>query len=490
MIHALAAIVPIATVVACSLGLDEGLIGAQQDGGASEGGPIDEGGSGDAGGDGATDGAHQQTGACSKDTDCKSALKCVTGGHCDPIVHVCSYDVCVQSMACNAAVCDSTGNSCSVPTTYGFHASSFKVTSGGVGCGNANRCFAAAYPFVFVGTTSGVVAYNVADPSSSSPSAVPITGLPFVPAHVRGNGRRIFFVASPVGGGNNTHVAIAWLDVPGDPFAQSFNAQTVFLSYSQGSFNQAFPAANGALFLVSNDSSKAFPTALFAPPVPDGSGLGFFPSPGVAAGASVVGASGTRLVTSHWDGNAYMTSFSFENGAGTSNAQNAGEQTASAMGEVYAQGFTTSASDGSILWSAPVANTPDGGSFTETAARMTWLVADAKATTFDAGTHVDIETYSPPVYFGAPVAGPAAALDAKTAVVIAGAKEDPLRQVSVQIASRAQTPASIVPNKRYVLPVDVNAVGVATSNGFAYVLAADDPTNQTATVHVFAPGCQ
>ena len=50
-------------------------------------------------------------------------------------------------------------------------------------------------------------------------------------------------------------------------------------------------------------------------------------------------------------------------------------------------------------------------------------------------------------------------------------------------------PASLLPGRRYVLPVDVNHVGAAASGAFAYALAADDMMNQSATVHVFAPSC-
>ena len=43
--------------------------------------------------------------------------------------------------------------------------------------------------------------------------------------------------------------------------------------------------------------------------------------------------------------------------------------------------------------------------------------------------------------------------------------------------------------KRFSLPVNVTNAAARGANGYGYVLAQDDPLNQTATVHVFAPGC-
>ncbi len=478
-------------VAGCSLGLDASLIGAGTDGGTAggDGSPDDGAGGGDGNGDHATQ--LPPPGFCNQDSDCKITSACVKTTHCDLAIHLCAVDVCPVA-SCQSAACDTMANTCSVPASFGFHASSFKVTTGGVGCGgNPSRCFAAAYPFVFVGTTNGVVAYQVGDPANSAPPVVPVGGVPFLPSRIVASGRRIYFIGNVVGSGPTYHLAIASLDVPQNPFVTAFSAKTVFVGYPQPSVPEVFPSSDGAIFLVHPDSAKAWPTVLVNAPIQDSTSISLLASPGIAMGASVQAASGARLVTYHWANvtSGYLASFSFENGAGTSNAQNAGEVTATDMGTVYPQGFFAQGGDGSLLWAAPVTNTPDGGTFNTAVARMTWLVADAKATAFTETVKIDVETYQPPIGYGSSVAGPMAWIDANTALVIAAAKQDPTKQASVQVASRTMLPASLLPGRRYVLPVDVNSVGAASSGTYAYALAADDMMNQSATVHIFAPQC-
>jgi hypothetical protein len=473
----------------CSLGLDASLIGA--DGGALVDGstpPVDG-----VAPDALIDGAPPKPdpGACAQDSDCKSTSACVKAAHCDPDSKLCVYDVCT-SQACQASSCDTQGTTCSVPAAYNFHATSFKVVLGGVGCGSPSRCFAAAYPFVFVGTTNGVIAYQVGDPTNSAPPPVPVTGLPFLPQHIVANGRRVYFIGNVVGSGPSYHLAIAWLDVPGNPFITAFAAKTSFVTYPRDVVSNAFAGTAGGLFLEYGDAAKAFPSVLLSAPIVDSSSIALFPTPGIATNASIVAASGSRFITYRWDGSntGYNALFSFENGAGTANAQNGGEQQATAMGEVYPQGFFATGAGGSVLWSAPQVIVPDGGPATTISARMTWLVADAKATTFDESAHVDVEPYSNPNNgYGISAAGPMAVMDPKTALVLAASKDN-LQQTSVQVASRALTPPALLAGRRYVLPVDVYHSAAAASGGFGYVLVQDDQLNQSATVHVFAPACQ
>jgi hypothetical protein len=278
--------------------------------------------------------------------------------------------------------------------------------------------------------------------------------------------------------------------VPQDPFLPEFNATTVFVGYGQPSWSYLFPAVTGSAFLLNGDSTQAYPTVLLTAPVADSSTLALSPSPDIAAGASPVAASGSRIVTFHYLGDpSYLAAFSFETGAGTSSAQNSGEQMTTAMGQTGPQGYVAQGPDGSLLWDAPTVSLPDGGPDTTVTSRMAWILASATATTFDASVHVDVESYAAmPPGFGAAVAGPMAWIDTNTVLVTAAAPED-TAQTSVQIASRAMTPPSIVAAHRYVVPVDVGHIGAASSNGFGYVLVQDDPMNATATVHVFAPTC-
>lgn len=94
-------------------------------------------------------------------------------------------------------------------------------------CGRyANGCFGAVYPFFFVGTTAGMRAYQVSDITSSAPPLTTLNGVPFLPAAVVTNGRRIFFLSAVTGLYAPYTLSIAWLDVPSDPTTATLVAQS------------------------------------------------------------------------------------------------------------------------------------------------------------------------------------------------------------------------------------------------------------------------
>jgi hypothetical protein len=308
-----------------------------------------------------------------------------------------------------------------------------------------------------------------------------------LPASIIGVGARVYFVGTLQGAAPPYKLPIAWLDVPSDPRATTLPARTVLQSFGEASIAQTFAGPNGALFLVNGNATKFFPGALVVPPLDDLATVGLFPSAGIANGAGPVSASGSRLVLYRWsnDSGVFNTSFSFETGAGTGNAQSTAETAVTAaIGPTYSQPTFAQGADGSVVWTTPTAVLVDGGDAQIKSARVAWIVADASATTFDATAHVDIETYAPPLTWGTSVAGPLAVLDNATALVLAAAP-GVQGQTSVQVAKKS--PPSLVPNKRYVVPVGVTQVGAAASNGFGYVLAAD--STESATIHVFAPAC-
>src|SRR5450432_2737983 len=104
-----------------------------------------------------------------------------------------------------------------VATAYNFHAGNFHVSLGSAGCGGggggARRCFAAVYPFVFIGTTNGVVAYPVDNPTNGTPVSIPVAGLPFFPTFVVTSGTTIYFVGAVAGTGPDYKIPIASLAV-------------------------------------------------------------------------------------------------------------------------------------------------------------------------------------------------------------------------------------------------------------------------------------
>jgi hypothetical protein len=458
---------------ACSLGLDPSLIPGSD---AS----IVEGGK-DAGVDA------PNPVQCKADPDCKSTNGCLTG-KCDTTRNQCVYTLCPAN-ACSASVCG-TGNQCSAPSTYGFHAGTFHVSLGNIGCGGggpgARRCFAAVYPFVFVGTTNGVVAYPVEDPTNTAPTSIPVAGLPFFPSFIVSSGTTVYFVGAVAGTGPDYKIPIATLDVPTDPTISEMSASTVFDTLQVTSVEIVVPDATGGIYLVHADAPNSYPSARIAAPLKDLDSLSFQQNAGFPANSAVAAASGTRLVTFRQD-NGYPADsyFSIETGAATSGAQNLGEQdTIPTMGQSQAPDYLAQSPTGGILWSAAAVTIPDGGAGQTVSARLAWVLDDDNATKFDATTHVDVSTYNI-VGLGADLPGPVAWLDDNTAIVISAPPAN-TAQALVQIASRNGTPA-VVANRSFQLAFHPSQLAVAGSNGFGYVLTPDQTAG--ANVHVFGTTC-
>jgi hypothetical protein len=374
------------------------------------------------------------------------------------------------------------------------------VTAGAVGCGgNPLSCLAAAYPFVFVGTTNGVVAYAVNDPSNPSPPEIPIAGLAFVPTFITAMGSRVYFVGEPQGSGPNYPLQVAWLDVPANPLATSLQATAVLAAGNANYVSSAWAATDGSLFLVDNDGTGTFPTARVVPPLGPGASVTFYPSPGIPAAASPVIPSGSRLVLARWAGAAtpYQTFFSFETGAGTQGAQSSadedgGEQaTFAAIGPTTPEWMFAQGGDGSDLWNAQTAVIDDAGALEVSDVRLAWIVASGTATQISAAPYVTVEQYTPPVPYGAQLSGPVAWVDSNTALVLASAHEyvntGVPPETSVQVATRTPTP-SLVGGRRSLITQPIGQVGAAASGGFGYVLAVG-PGTTSCTLHIFAPGC-
>ncbi len=463
---------------ACSLGLDESKLDLA-DGGANDGVAPDA--------PAKSDGAVNPT-QCNQDQDCKPANACLVG-KCNVALHQCSYDICPAPKACQASVCDTNSKTCSVPTQYGFHAGSFHLTTGTIGCGGgaqgAHRCFAASYPFVFIGTTNGVVARSVVDPTDSSPDVIPIGGVPFVPAFVVASGSRIYFVGFVGGSGPDYKVPIAWLDAPTDPTVKSMTATSVFDSVQVSQIDGVWPDTKGGVYLARGDGAKSYPVARITAPLKDLEAVQFFPLAGIPQNHGPIAASGTRVVTATAFGQ-YQTAFSLETGAGTGSAQNAGAQeTTATFGAVAGNFFFAQGPDGSLVASGTAVSLPDGGQPTSSGVRVAWLVADEKATTFDATAHVDIEPYTNAGCCGGDFAGPVAWIDSKRALVLSAPASN-LAQTAVQIVTREGAP-SVVANRKFVLPFHPSELGAAASSSYGYVMTPDQVSGLN--VHVFAAGC-
>jgi len=490
------AVGPAAAAVGCSLGLDQSLIG--QDAGTGNADGTTGGGDAPSMGDGmpqSNDGGPVVgSGECQSDMDCQNAAApagaCVTSAKCDPTWHVCMLDTCDVG-PCKAAVCNPMQKTCTAPSTFGWTAGSFSVGYGGVGGSTPRTSIAAAWPFVFVITTNGVVAYNVVDPTNGSPPLVPVDGLPFFPQWTVTVGRRVYFVRVVEGSGPNSYrQAIAWVDVPQNPLVPSFEAKAAFVTTPQTSMSDVYSNQQDGLYLVYG-SGMLLPTVNLHPPIDDTTTLDPVPNAGLASGASLVAASGSRLVAYRFDGNAQVPNFALVNNAGAgSGGQTTGEQAVGQYGPLADQYAFTMGDDGSVLWATALLQPADAGGGISTA-RLVWPLAGPMQTNFDTTTYVDLQTFSPAT--GALVVGPPAWIDANTALALSAAGSLSTNSTAVQIAVKgapgSKPPASLVAGARITLPVGPGSVGVASSNGFGYVLQQDDPKNMSAHIAIYAPAC-
>jgi hypothetical protein len=492
-------------LASCSLGLDEGLIGKVAPEAAAADVVVADTSVAE-GGDGALPPLSPEAGICATDQDCKGATGCLTA-KCDVPRKACVFQVCRQP-ACNSAACDLPTSKCSTPKAYKYRAAQFPVGAP-IGCGgvaNIARCFAAVYPFVFVGTANGVVAFAANDPQNATPASVPITGLGFLPSQIIASGSRVYFLGTAVATGATSRVPLAWADVPPDPFAAKITATTILAFYNRpaGDPLTLFPRGNDTALLV--DFNPAAPslyaTAPLEPPLIEPVTLNSS-STAFTAGAVPVGVSGSRLIMEVPVTAAGVLSFGFVNAAGSATPQTLPDVAIATATPAYPpQSFAPSA-DGAFFWAHSSLTVPPSGPapVLVRAAKGYFLVADGAAN-FDPAAGIDLDVYppalpSPPaIGAGTPVVGPVAMLDAKTAMVTTAFPANPGAVTNVQFVDRQ--PLAIRKNddltpRKFQITQPITQLAAAGSNGLGYVLAYDAapalPPASTLSVYVFDPGC-
>ncbi len=489
------------TAFGCSLGLDASLIGQDaagvrmddvlQDGAV----PIDGGDGKAPSGDAAKPDApiNVDAGACNTNTDCQGAAAaggaCVTSANCDTTSHTCTLDVCGNAANCQAAVC--LRAELHDPATYGFAPASFQVTAGGIGGFGVQYSIAAAWPFVFVVTTNGLTAYNVVDPTNPTPPVVPLQGVPFIPVATLAVGRRVYFLTGTQGGPTAYRQAVAWVDVPRNPLMAALQATSAFVTTPDSPLANVFSDDSNGLFFLYGGAMLE-PTANVAPPLDDTTMLTPFPNTGLPTGASLVASTGGRLISYRYatytppdDGAAGfpVANFTFVKSAGTTSAVTTPNPDFPlvAFGALDGQAGFATGGDGSVLWETAILDPVAGID----KARLSWLVDSAAAGNFDSTSYVDLVTYNPPA--AGQVVGQPAWIDANTALGFAALSSIQTSTTLVQVAYK--TPASIDPVRTTQLGVPPGAIGVATSDGFAYALLQNDPMNRSCTVQIIAPSC-
>lgn len=429
-------------------------------------------------------------GACVTDKDCVSSHPCLRG-RCDSETRSCLFNICPTTNRCEVASCTSDSKICGAPRRLPFHAGGFPVKSAPIACGGSlARCFAAVWPFVFVGTQQGLEAYSVGDPSSSSPSPVVVRRLPFLPQQVVASGRRLYVLGQSVGAANSSRLQLAWIDIPSSPFASSMNAESVLLGCSVPAVSSIFPAARGSVFVVDDDATLSLPAAQLTAPLDDEAPINTTASFGVPDGTHFIGASGSRLVGYRVAVASSTPLFGFEKAAGTASAQYVSEQAVAALGPIVGNVTFAQGGDGSLVWGATTVSTAAdaGADGNAPAVRVAWLVAGGNSSSFEQRAGVELASYDPLALLGRDPLGPIAAVDATTILALA-LSQDNLSppQTDVQVVTQSSTAPQVVAGRRYLLPVSNDLVAVAASGGFAYVLAAR--ADGGGMLHVFAPNC-
>ncbi|MDP9150390.1 MAG: hypothetical protein M3O36_10685 [Myxococcota bacterium] len=412
----------------------------------------------------------------------------------------CTTDTqCPQDLAhCGASSCGA-GGFCTPTATYHFVATHFAVgaaaaprssLSGPLSAPPYAEAIAAAYPYVFIVTPGGVIAFDVSSPVNGAPRRVPISFLPAGVVAAVALGPLVYFVAGVSGSPNGAYQAVAWLDVTGTAGAMSLQAHLApqlqvtpmapQVPTSITSLFNVLPAWPMGIFLVyySNNEATYYPTAETATPSASDTLVPFW-NQALVTGAELAVASGSRLIAYTYD--SLQPKLALVSGAGTSGASVSPQTTAPIP--AARQAAFASNPGGAVLWTSALVTSPTSPI---TAARLTRLLSDGSATVFAASgaanTFVDLEHYAG-VAQASTVVAPPVWLDGKRALGLA-LDHAALSDTAVHVVT-CDTSLALAPGFAS-LPIDPATVGAASSNGLAYALGA---RNGRWTVYVLAPAC-
>lgn len=462
---------------------------------------------------------------CTRDIDCVAPNGCYTP-HCDAVLGACTYALCeAPGKTCSKGTCNTTTGACSDPLPYGFLATSYDVPDVTSGCGpRPEACVAAAFPYVFVGTRGDLVALRTDDLTAKTPTLVPVIGVGTAPQQVIASGRRIWVLGAVLGEKPPYQLSISSIDVPSDPTVTELRAHTVVVSYPYPSV-VGFAASSGGLFLSFNDATQGLPTALIAGPlaVDAAVGVGSAVGPGaydasaptiagtitmvrvgnVPAGATVVAASGARLVLYR-----SPSTFNLVTGAGTPAAVTAGDVGLNpAIGPI---GKTTFAQgpDGTVMMTAPIsADAPPPDCNCSSHARLQYVFPNAVATTTDVNQILDPEVFTNPQVAGGlcrqctgdyvrPVTL-AAWLDRRSVLSASPFGGAPIAsRATTDVRLMGRDPLEANPKRRFqTKPTDtpkgdfaLDRIGLAASNGIGYLVLADGQGNDV-SLSIVDPRC-
>lgn len=479
-------------VFACTLDLDESLISK----GPRDGAPVTIGDVTLPDGTVISDSGvpiTPDTVTCAKDGDCIATNKCLTP-KCDLTRKACVYDIC-HSTACSVGVCDQAAKTCSGQQTYKktVELTLDQVTTGGI---------IAAYPWLFQMTSTGILVYDISNPTKLKPTAVPLVGVGFVPNQFVRSGNRIW-IGAPLAG-TPARLPIAYIDVPVDPFTAKIEAHSILANYNR-------PATESVGFLPSENKGAIVVGPAPQPP-PAGNGTGYatalldtlLAEPATKTATPVtpkdntvlIAASGSRLVMQAIAPltGAVTNQFGLISGVGTTtpvvgDLVTVGEMTGQSQFRTWGQNV-----DGTTFLVTGVNGAgPAPDTTVSVSARGYFLVKDGKSP-IDAGAKgMALENYTPANAPGAnaEVARGITMFDSDTFAVPLPASENPATSIAIQFVKSAGT---VDVGKRVVLTQPLGALaGTSASDGILYV-AVNAPTGvpdtaPTPKLFVVDPAC-
>ncbi|AKU96122.1 hypothetical protein AKJ09_02786 [Labilithrix luteola] len=438
--------------------------------------------------------------ACRVDGDCVPPNGCYTG-RCDTVLGACAYTLCSSNArACSAGTCDPTTLTCTGEKDYGFRAGGYAVPDVTIACKDASACLAAAFPFVFIGTPSGVTTLGVESIAGSTARKIP-TQVDIHPAQLVTSGRRLWILGEVQGAAPPYQLPIATIEIPSDPTIASLSATTSLVAYP---FPRAvgFPAPKGALFVSFDDASQGFPTARVDAPLPSGaafemragsgpgassSALPMFRIPQDAANGSLVASSGERLVVYR-----APATFNLITTPATATATLAADDVITPAPPVLAAPRFTQGPNGTVMLGAPVVADPENDCNCTSHQRLQWVLPNTSAAKVDANQVADPEGYQNPFVGGAAAchtcnpasyfvgATLAAWVDDRRVLVAAPASDPAENRTLTAVRLLERDPIAAPATRRFsTTPADAppgnfatDRIALASSNGLGYLLLA------------------
>lgn len=467
---------------------------------------------------------------CNVDGDCAPPNGCYTG-RCDTVVGACVYELCaVKDRLCTRGRCNLGTMTCEGESPIGFAATTYDAPGLTLGCGrDTAACVAAAFPFLFVGTPTGVVALVADDLGATVARTITISGPPIVPARIVASGRRLWILGAAQGTTPPYTLPIATIDVPADPTATSLALHVGSFAFASPNAG-AFVAPNGGLWLTTAVDTSVYAARIDAPigttgaiwpetAVTDG-GLdaseagadgGLVPPPSseptivmrrvpLPAGGAIVAASGDRLVVHRAPGTINLVT-----GAGTTAPELGPDQPIAPAPIALGAPAFTAGPEGTTLMSVAVNGDVAAECNCTTKARHQWLFTSAAQASVEPNLHVDAETYVNPngvppapcrtcTYFSAPSS--ATWIDGASALVLSAASDPVENRASAAVRLVTRDPLGGSEARRFRrLPTAsprgdlvTDRVALASSAGYGYLVVANAEGTDL-DVTLFDPRC-